>query len=201
MGYFPFHDSYLERTNRLTDEQLGRLVRAASRYNQTGEECTDPDIGIAFDFFRADIDYAKDAYEKKCAINQINGSKGGRPKKTERINEKPKKANGFSETQKTQIKQNKEKQNKINTPLEDALEDFRKYRKSIRKPLNELSEKRILTELEKLSGGNESIKIQILDQSIRNGWTGVFGLKSTRDYAEHPAANLDHLLTSLDGDL
>jgi len=200
MGYFPFHDSYLERTKRLTDEQLGRLVRAASRYNQTGEECTDPDIVIAFDFFRADIDFAKDAYEKKCAINQINGLKGGRPKKTERIDEKPKKANGFSETQKTQIKQNKEKQNKITTPLDDAIEDFRKYRKSIRKPLNELSEKRILTELEKLSGGNESIKIQILDQSIRNGWAGVFELKQKRDYLEHPATNLDHLLTNLDGD-
>lgn len=88
----------------------------------------------------------------------------------------------------------------INTPLEDAMDAFRAHRKSLRKPLNELSEKRIMTELDNLSGGNDDIKIQILDQSIRNGWAGVFELKSKRNYLEHPASDLDHLLTNLDGD-
>ena len=207
MGYFPFHDSYLERTQRLTDEQLGRLVRAASRYNQTGEECTDADIGIAFDFFRADIDQAKASYKKRCEVNAVNGAKGGRPRKTEENPEKAKKAIGFSESEKSQEKEKKRKEKKANIDMEQmsafeiAMEEFRQHRKFIKKPMNELSEKKLLNELERLSGGDEAKKIAILDQSIRNGWQGVFQLKDgyrKQNYEQHPAENLDHLLVNLD---
>ena len=210
MGYFPFHDEYLEKTQRLTDEQMGRLTRAACRYNISGELCQDDDIGLAFDFIRADIDHAKEAYQHKCAVNAENGAKGGRPKKSERLEEKPKKANGFSETEKSQIKQNKTKQNKKNidkenaSPFEIALDEFRQYRKENHKPLTELAERKLLNELDRLSGGNEETKIQILDQSIRNGWAEVFELRRDRrasgGYEQHKVtdAELSHLLVNLD---
>lgn len=86
------------------------------------------------------------------------------------------------------------------TALDIAMSEFEAHRKSMKKPLNELSKKKILNELERLSGGNEAIKIQIIDQSIRNGWQGVFALKDRpqRNYEEHPASDLDHLLVNLD---
>ena len=80
------------------------------------------------------------------------------------------------------------------------MQEFREYRKVIKAPLNELSEKKIRNELERLTNGDEEQKIQILDQSIRNGWKGVFALKDDRrrNYAEHRIENLDHLLVNLD---
>ena len=91
------------------------------------------------------------------------------------------------------------------TALEVAMGEFRQHRKALKKPMNDLSEKKILNELERLSNGDESIKVQIIDQSIRNGWQGVFPLKEDRkrpsqNYEQHHTteADLSHLLVNLD---
>ena len=90
------------------------------------------------------------------------------------------------------------------TPFDESMDEFRKYRKQIGKKLTPLAETRLMTELEKLSGGDEETKIKILERSIMNGWTGVFPLKNgeqtkRRDYEEHPveAGKFDHLFADL----
>lgn len=66
-------DGYLKRTERLTDEELGRLFRACMVYHATGELTElDGRESIAFDFIREDIDAANQAYEAKCEINRRN---------------------------------------------------------------------------------------------------------------------------------
>lgn len=88
--------------------------------------------------------------------------------------------------------------------LDVALDEFRQFRKEKHNPLTELAEKKLLKELDRLSGGNEETKIQILDQSIRNGWAGVFELRRERKasvgYEQHKVtdADLNHLLVNLD---
>lgn len=64
--------------------------------------------------------------------------------------------------------------------LEKAMLDFKKMRVKIRKPLTERAEQLIRNDLEKLSGGNEPIMIQILENSIKNSWQGVFPLKESK---------------------
>lgn len=55
--YFCFFHSYGKKTERLTDEELGRLVRALLKYSETGERVDLPDKeAMAFDFVAADID-------------------------------------------------------------------------------------------------------------------------------------------------
>ncbi len=58
----------------------------------------------------------------------------------------------------------------------DTWNDFSEMRKSKKEPLTEMSAKRIIAKLEKikLSGQNPN---EILDESISNGWKGVFPLK------------------------
>lgn len=88
------------------------------------------------------------------------------------------------------------------TPFDASLEEFRKYRRQLGKKLTPLAETKLLNELERLAPGDDQTKIAILDQSICNGWTGVFPLKGKKDhgYQEHPSGNLDALLVDLDAE-
>ena len=63
------------------------------------------------------------------------------------------------------------------TDFEIAFDNFKIMRKSIKKPLTKMAEELICMKLERLSEGDESVKIKILEQSIEHGWQGVFPLK------------------------
>ena len=63
---------------------------------------------------------------------------------------------------------------KEESPLNSALEDFREYRKKIKKPMTEKAEDLLLKKLERLAPNNQDLQIKIIEQSIVNGWTGVF---------------------------
>lgn len=67
MTGFVFQDAYLEKAKRLSDQELGRLVRALATYHATGEEqeLTGREI-VAYDFMKDDIDRADKAYQIKC---------------------------------------------------------------------------------------------------------------------------------------
>lgn len=63
-----------------------------------------------------------------------------------------------------------------NAELNVALEEFIAYRKKIKKPMTDRAVKLLIGKLEKLSPDvNE--QIEILNESIVNGWQGVFPLK------------------------
>lgn len=61
-----------------------------------------------------------------------------------------------------------------------ALLEFEKYRKKIRKPLTEHGIELTLKELAKLRRqGNDPV--EVLEQSIRNGWQGIFAVKGNQN--------------------
>lgn len=70
---FYLMDAYLSRTSRLTDEELGRLLRACMIYHATGEITElEGRESVAFDFIREDIDAQAEAYAAKCETNRRN---------------------------------------------------------------------------------------------------------------------------------
>ena len=91
-----YFDQY-EPTRTLPDEYKARLWDAVFQFNM-GEEVhfDDPLLEALFTFFRQQFQRNDEKYAEKCRKNSENGSKGGRPSKSE-VN--PKKANGFSENQ------------------------------------------------------------------------------------------------------
>ena len=93
---FIFHLEYREQIDMLSTEQKGELLDALCDYAQTGEVQVelDPLTKMCFSIIRQRMDRDTENYEKKCERLRANGSKGGRPSKTEE--EKP---NGFSENQ------------------------------------------------------------------------------------------------------
>lgn len=84
MEYIPAFFGYRQSLASLTDEQFGRVVRAALAY---AEEGTLPELdaleSLAFAVMRGDIDRAKVKYEAIAERNRVNGMKGGRPKNPE----------------------------------------------------------------------------------------------------------------------
>lgn len=83
-------------------------------------------------------------------------------------------------------KNDKNEKNNISplTPLIETLPvelqpnvwEFVEHRKQIKAPMTELALKKMLNKLNDLSGGDTRKCIAILDQSIANGWKGIFQL-------------------------
>ena len=61
--------------------------------------------------------------------------------------------------------------------LQEPLREFVKMRKSIKKPITTHGLELVISKLRKLSGGHISVAAEIINQSIMNGWQGVFALK------------------------
>ena len=209
MKYLKVYTNFRRSMQGLTDDEKGRLFDAMLSYIESGEE---PTFSGNERFLWGAVLNMFDAQKVFDEKQRANGAKGGRPSqkpnKTQINPTEPNETQANPENPKRKEKKRKEIKRNITpteyegeTPLEIALDEFRQYRKESKHPLSELAEKKLLTELEKLSGGDDEKKIQILDQSIRNDWRGVFALKekNTRQtYAQHPATNLDHLLVNLD---
>ena len=83
-----------QQWDMLTDAQAGILIKALLHYSKTGERIHTDDgmVAMAFSFMAAQIDRDGEKYDRVCERNAKNGLKGGRPRK----------ADGFEETQKTQ---------------------------------------------------------------------------------------------------
>lgn len=73
MSGFVFQDEYLERLAKLSDQEVGRLVRALAEYHATGKEQELAGReGVAFDFIKVDIDRIDQKYEARCETNKNN---------------------------------------------------------------------------------------------------------------------------------
>lgn len=70
---FIFQDKYLERLKKLSDQEVGRLVRALAVYHATGEEqeLKGRECGY-YDFIKGDIDEIENHYAAKCEKNRQN---------------------------------------------------------------------------------------------------------------------------------
>ena len=68
----------------------------------------------------------------------------------------------------------------INTPdLVNAWTEFQEHRKEIKKELTTRAKSMMLKKLCELSDNNAEVAIKILEQSIANGWQGIFELKGS----------------------
>lgn len=92
---FLMYIEYQELLEDLTDEELGKLLRAIFEYETTKKEPNFTGLlKMAFNFIKANLNRDRKKYDKRCETSAINGSKGGRPrneKPNSKPNEKPKK--------------------------------------------------------------------------------------------------------------
>jgi len=99
---FLIYNDYRETLSMLSDDELGKLIRAIFEYeiNNIVPEL-DKTIMMAFNFIKTDLDRNSNHYDSICERNRNNGLKGGRPRNpnnpvgilvTQQNPEKPKKA-------------------------------------------------------------------------------------------------------------
>jgi predicted phage replisome organizer len=83
-------------------------------------------------------------------------------------------------TDKNRIDKNRKEKNIENysevPELDEAIKEFIKFRKNAKKPMTDNAVKLLINKLNKLTT-NVSEQIEILNQSIMNGWTGIYELK------------------------
>lgn len=66
--------------NELSDVDAGKLIKGIFNYVNYGNSELDGYLKVIFIPIKSDIDENEENYRKRCAINKINGSKGGAPK-------------------------------------------------------------------------------------------------------------------------
>lgn len=195
MKYLKVFTDFADAMEELGDAERGRLFTAMLKYAETGAA---PDFRgnerFIWPVAKLQIDRMAAECEGRAKTSRENGSKGGRPKKTQG---NPKNPAGFLKTQKSQDKdKDKDKENipsGNNTPptpprgrvdVPEALMEnwngFCEMRKKIKKPLTDRAAKMILNELERLAPGDNHTKGLILDQSVKRCWQDVYPLKGDK---------------------
>lgn len=197
MKYLKVFTDFADAMEELGDAERGRLFTAMLKYAETGAA---PDFRgnerFIWPVAKLQIDRMAAECEGRAKTSRENGSKGGRPKKTQC---NPKNPAGFSKTQKSQDKDNDKDKGKENIPsgnntpptpprgrvdVPEALMEnwngFCEMRKKIKKPLIDRAAKMILNELERLAPGDNHTKGLILDQSVKRCWQDVYPLKGDK---------------------
>ena len=82
--------------------------------------------------------------------------------------------------------------------LDEAIHEFIKFRKGMKKPMSDRAVTLMMNKLETLSHDKYE-QVQILNQSIMQGWTGVYELKGeNKQYSHSPRASNNRVAGQLD---
>ena len=170
---FVFYRGFYEAACDLDDDERLKLYDALAEYALNGAE-TLKERSVARAVFKSvkpQIDANNQRYE--------NGKKGGAPKGNQNARKQPKTTEKQPKNNRKQPNVNVNANDNANAnELNKALADFKKHRRQLKAPMTDRAFELMVGKLEKLSGGDERKKIAILNQSIENGWKGVFELKT-----------------------
>jgi len=202
---FVVYKEWRKPISSLSESQKAQILDAIFEY-QDGEEITstDPIVLMAFSFFKMRFDADKAAYEDKCVKNKENGTKGGRPKKTEENPNKPeetknnpKKANGFSNNRSEPKKADNDNDfdnDLLNTPLTPQRgrnaysEDFELFWEAYPNKANKLAAYKAWCKLKKSGVLPE---LSLLQERLENKKHGREWTKENGQYIPHPASWLN----------
>ena len=187
MKQLTIQTTWLTDTEALSDVELGRLFRGMLLYASSGEE---PKLSgserVLWSKARTEVDRQRGISEKRAEAGRIGGSK---PKQTEANGSKEKTPPIPPTPPITPVKENLKKtppkggakESQLSFVLRQAVDEFKAMRNRMRKPMTPLAVDLMLKKLEQLSPGDEQKQVEILHQSIENGWTGVYELKQDTD--------------------
>lgn len=192
-GFLAYH-SFLESMELLNDAECGRLFRACLTYSKSGEVLElRGNERFVFPAMREVIDRDAEQYRARCEKNRDNAKvrydrMQSHTNACDRMRTPAKSANNNVNLNVNPNLKSKSKSNVsslrsetycADAALNAAVEDFVAYRKSIKKPMTDRAVTLLLANLDKLADTTAG-KIAVLQQSIVNGWTGVFPLRDSR---------------------
>lgn len=179
--------------DKLPDDIAWKLIKHIFSYVSDERPTTDDlIINIAFESIKQTLKRDLKKRKEKCEKNSENWKKGWRPKDNF---ENSNKANGYFENPTKAKKADRDSDSdrdserdiiKEKTEFEKTFDEFKKMRKKMKSEMTDNAIKLLNNKLDKMSGGNEDIKIQLLEQSIMNGRKSVYELKwvDIKDYTD-----------------
>lgn len=208
---FVLYTDLIHTVDILTDEQAGKLFKHILLYVNDYDPVADDQLTkVTFEPIKQQLKRDLRKYEKRIKVAKDNGAKGGRPKNptkpkiTQPFSEKPKKpvSVSVSDSVNVNVSDSVNVKKKKGTYIEHFpfSEQFPsywlkwlEYKKSQfnfeYKSL--ITEQTALSKLVKLANDDEDTALQIMEQSIANGWKGFFQVKEERnnkpsaDYVEN----------------
>ena len=187
-GVVMYYD-ILDQLEDFTDEQFGKITRAIIKYDKTGQitEFDDLSMKVAFKMLKPILDRNKQEYAEICEKRREAGSLGGKQKVAnaskcyQMLANDSKSTYNDNDIDKDKVKDKvKEIIKEIESEsLRVEIQEFVKMRTRIKKPLTAHALDLILRELNRLTP-NIDEQVLIVQQSIKNGWQGVFPLKEDK---------------------
>lgn len=198
-GFLAYH-SFLESMELLNDAECGRLFRACLTYSKSGEVLElRGNERFVFPAMREVIDRDAEQYRARCEKNRDNAkarydrmqsnanvcdrmrtpAKPANNNINLNVNPNPNPNPNLKSKSKSNVSSLRSETYCADAALNAAVVDFVAYRKSIKKPMTDRAVTLLLANLDKLSDTTAG-KIAVLQQSIVNGWTGVFPLRDSR---------------------
>lgn len=192
-GFLAYH-SFLESMELLNDAECGRLFRACLTYSKSGEVLElRGNERFVFPAMREVIDRDAEQYRARCEKNRDNAKARydriqshtnacdcmRTPAKSANNNVNLNVNPNLKSKSKSNVSSLRSETYCADAALNAAVEDFVAYRKSIKKPMTDRAVTLLLANLDKLADTTAG-KIAVLQQSIVNGWTGVFPLRDSR---------------------
>lgn len=125
---FVFYLEYEQQLSRLSDEQLGKLIRAIIQYKKTDEvsETGDALVDLSFDFLKIDLDKQAEKYKARAEAGRIGGSKRKQTEANE-SNGKQTEANESKTPTKKEKENEKENINNNTRFARPSVEDVAEY--------------------------------------------------------------------------
>lgn len=176
--------------NKLPDETAGQLFKLILAY--VNDENPTPDdilLEIAFEPIKQQLKRDLKKYETRAERSRLNGASGGRPpsnpkepketQKTQRVKSEPKKPD------KDKVKDNVKV---IDINKESLFNKWVLYRKNLNKPIKKASIEAIIT---KFNETKKEVLIAAVEESILNGWQGLFPEKVKTKKSSRIADNDD----------
>lgn len=188
---FILHKDSLFVLNEMTNEQAGKFIKAIFEYQVSGKlPPLDFGLKMAISPFVNQFKRDQEKYQNIVERNKNNGSKGGRPKNQKKPTglfgnpEKPKKADNKNDSDNKNDNKKLINENK-NIILPDFIKadlwsEFLAMRKKLKAPNTEMALNRILKKLRVFEQQNIGNGTLAIENSIENGWKGVFEPKATR---------------------
>ena len=183
----------LERYQKLSDAEYGRLVRAGLTYRATfAEPSLSGRESLMWDGMKLDIDRDIKRYENLKTVRTEASQKAVAAKAAKRTKRNQTLANVTKRNQTlpndTDIDTDIDidigkdidgnvsltESHRAGAELENAIDEFISYRKKLKKPMTDRAVSMLKTRLEKLAPGNDQLKIQLLETSIYKGWLDVY---------------------------
>lgn len=172
----------------LTDEEAGRLFKHLLAYvNDLNPQPIDRLTGLLFEPIKQNLKRDLIKWEEKSQKNKDNARIRWNKNNANASERKEVNANDavivtdtvtVNDTVKDILLEKETKDKIIKSDFEIAFDSYLVMRKKIKKPATENAIELAKSKLNKLSGGDEQLAIEILNQSILNCWVDIWPLKT-----------------------